>query len=497
MRELDVQALTDNLPEVLKFVRENLDEMDCGEKERNHIEVAVEEIFTNISSYAYNPDVGPATVRVELNDEPLTVDISFVDKGQQYDPLAKPDPNLKMSLKDRKRGGLGIFMTKKFMDDVQYEYKDGKNILTLKKKILRQPEVDLAKAIVIFFLATIHMYVECSTDDQLWTGLPYFFDSVLGGPWAAPMFIFSMGIGLAFTTRNKPFEIFFRGIKIWLIGLLLNVCRFLIPSLVGYAVTDDKAMYIKPLPYRFFGNDLLQFAGMAMMFMALLRFLKLTPWKIFFVGLGLSLASWAIGDVWTDHTPLNIFLGHFVGVDDGTEKVMSDFPLIIWFIMYASGFVFGGYLKKMKDKKRFYLLVSPPCLILTIVVCIIEYRREFGMMGGPGANVFYHFTTPEAFVCIATELAMLGIYYFITMHLSEKVNNIIEGVSRNVTVVYFIQWVLVWWTADVIIYIARDSKYLKSWQTLIFGLAFSTASVVLAEVWSKWRKHRKALKASA
>ena len=61
--------------------------------------------------------------------------LSFIDGGTPYDPLAKPDPNLKIPVKERKKGGLGFFMVKKSMDDISYEYKDGKNILTIKKAI--------------------------------------------------------------------------------------------------------------------------------------------------------------------------------------------------------------------------------------------------------------------------------------------------------------------------------------------------------------------------
>lgn len=93
MRELDVDAREENLPEVLKFIGENLDELDCNEKERYQIEVAAEEIFTNISSYAYKSGEGAAKVRVELDDNPLSVSISFIDGGVQYDPLAKDDPD--------------------------------------------------------------------------------------------------------------------------------------------------------------------------------------------------------------------------------------------------------------------------------------------------------------------------------------------------------------------------------------------------------------------
>ena len=95
----------------------------------------VEEIFVNISSYAYNPETGPATIRAGITEEPLSVIISFIDNGKQYDPLAKPDPDVKIPLKERKKGGLGIFMVKKTMDDVSYEYKDGQNILTITKTI--------------------------------------------------------------------------------------------------------------------------------------------------------------------------------------------------------------------------------------------------------------------------------------------------------------------------------------------------------------------------
>lgn len=135
MKELDILAVKENLPEVLAFIDSQLEELNCGIKIITQVDVAVEEIFVNISSYAYNPETGPATIRAEITEEPLSVIISFIDNGKQYDPLAKPDPDVKIPLKERKKGGLGIFMVKKTMDDVSYEYKDGQNILTITKTI--------------------------------------------------------------------------------------------------------------------------------------------------------------------------------------------------------------------------------------------------------------------------------------------------------------------------------------------------------------------------
>jgi anti-sigma regulatory factor (Ser/Thr protein kinase) len=64
------------------------------------------------------------------------VDITFIDNGIPYDPLAKADPDVTLSAEERQIGGLGIFMVKKSMDDVKYEYLDGHNILTLKKGLV-------------------------------------------------------------------------------------------------------------------------------------------------------------------------------------------------------------------------------------------------------------------------------------------------------------------------------------------------------------------------
>ncbi|MBP5225652.1 MAG: ATP-binding protein, partial [Lachnospiraceae bacterium] len=133
--ELVVEAVPENLDDVQDFVAAHLKDFECTAKAQMQIEVAVEEIFINIASYAYAPETGPALVRVEVTEDPVTVEITFIDKGVPYDPLAKEDPDVSLSAEDRGIGGLGIFMTKKSMDEVSYEYKDGRNILTLKKKL--------------------------------------------------------------------------------------------------------------------------------------------------------------------------------------------------------------------------------------------------------------------------------------------------------------------------------------------------------------------------
>jgi anti-sigma regulatory factor (Ser/Thr protein kinase) len=133
MKELTLEATPENVDKAIEFVDEMLDEYGCGLKEKAAIDVAVDELFANIAHYAYNPETGYATVKVDVVKEPLSVEITFVDNGKPYDPLAKADPDTTRSIEDREIGGMGIFIVKKSMDAVDYEYKDGKNILTIKK----------------------------------------------------------------------------------------------------------------------------------------------------------------------------------------------------------------------------------------------------------------------------------------------------------------------------------------------------------------------------
>ena len=112
-----------------------MEEAGCPMLTQTAIDIAVEELFVNIAGYAYRPEIGIAVIQVSVFEDPLSVEITFIDNGKQYDPLAKDDPDTTLSVKERKKGGLGIFMVKKSMDNVKYEYKDGKNILTIKKHL--------------------------------------------------------------------------------------------------------------------------------------------------------------------------------------------------------------------------------------------------------------------------------------------------------------------------------------------------------------------------
>ena len=134
MKELNIEAKVENLPEVLSFIDSELEANDCPMKAQMQIDVAVEELFVNIASYAYTPNIGEAVIGIEIIDG-TNVCIIFKDSGIPFDPTSKVDPDVSLSAEERQIGGLGIFMVKKSMDEFKYRYEDGQNILTIEKKL--------------------------------------------------------------------------------------------------------------------------------------------------------------------------------------------------------------------------------------------------------------------------------------------------------------------------------------------------------------------------
>ncbi len=131
MKEIVLDAKVDNLPQLLSIIDEELENAGCSMKGQMQIDVAVEEIFVNVASYAYEDGNGSCTIQVDTDPVNSYVTITFIDEGIPYNPLAKEDPDVTLSADEREIGGLGIFIVKKSMDKTAYERKDNKNIFSM------------------------------------------------------------------------------------------------------------------------------------------------------------------------------------------------------------------------------------------------------------------------------------------------------------------------------------------------------------------------------
>ena len=134
MKELTLDAKPESLPELKSFVSAALEELDCPEGARKQLLIVADEIFANIANYAYGGGEGSASVRLEAGTEPRSVVLTFTDSGVPFDPLTAGTPDTSLKARERKIGGLGIFMVRKLTDEIGYEYADGKNILRIKKQ---------------------------------------------------------------------------------------------------------------------------------------------------------------------------------------------------------------------------------------------------------------------------------------------------------------------------------------------------------------------------
>ena len=133
VKELTVDAVRENLDQVIGFADSCMSGFDCSQESKNQVRISMEELFTNIASYAYPSGTGKVTVRIKTEVSPSSISVTFIDTGIPFDPLNKQDPDISLSPIERQIGGLGILTVKTMMDELSYEYTDGKNIMTIKK----------------------------------------------------------------------------------------------------------------------------------------------------------------------------------------------------------------------------------------------------------------------------------------------------------------------------------------------------------------------------
>lgn len=141
MKMRTVTAHMDNLEEIMDMIEQILKGTGCQEKDKNQVLISVEEIFTNIVSYAY-PEVAdgkPYNKKIEITceisgkDNTRTLRIQFRDWGIPYNPLKHPEPDFEIPFEERGIGGLGIHMIRTFMDQVEYKYEDECNQFMIQK----------------------------------------------------------------------------------------------------------------------------------------------------------------------------------------------------------------------------------------------------------------------------------------------------------------------------------------------------------------------------
>ena len=133
-KEKEFKADVKELNEIQDFVTNELEKQNCDSKIIKNINLAIEEIFVNIASYSFKEKNGNCLLKINFDGD-KTFNFIFEDNGVKFNPLDNKDPDTSLTAEERTVGGLGIFLTKKIMDRVDYKYENSKNILTISKEI--------------------------------------------------------------------------------------------------------------------------------------------------------------------------------------------------------------------------------------------------------------------------------------------------------------------------------------------------------------------------
>ena len=133
-RSVTLRNELDQMSRLSAFV-DRLSELAClDEQTRSQIDLALDELVANVVSYAY-PESQPGKVRIEARLRGRMLTLVLTDRGRPFDPTAVEEPDITLDVEDRPIGGLGIFLVRQVMDDVQYRRRDDKNVLTLRKQL--------------------------------------------------------------------------------------------------------------------------------------------------------------------------------------------------------------------------------------------------------------------------------------------------------------------------------------------------------------------------
>lgn len=356
----------------------------------------------------------------------------------------------------------------------------------------RQIEVDIVKTICIIGMVFVHVFENFS---YLETGDNFVIYALLrigNTIFGASLFMFCMGLGMNYTNKKDPKYFIFRGIKLFIIGLLLNFFRAGLLLIIG-RIIDPSWVLVKDIIYQIFQVDILFFAGLSLILFGFLRKIKTPVWVIVLISVCMSI----IGTIFNGYDLGNEFLNCLVGLFIGTTgdivfNTPSCFPLCNWFLIVMAGYCFAYALKKVAKKGRFYIVFSGIALVvisLYVALCIgpkVGYFQE-------DFRCTYHIATYNALVSICGAVFAFGLFYFISKIIPKFLLAGATNLSKNTLVVYCIQWIIIA-NATILVDGYCPDLELEQYQLVLGALGVLIVSMLLTwlfEIISRKLKHSK------
>ena len=258
----------------------------------------------------------------------------------------------------------------------------------------RQAELDLAKCLAIFFMIFLHCYFATSYfANDLSLGLTRLVSQLFGGPFAAPVFMFAMGVGMVYSKNQEPSYLIKRGIKLLQLGFFVNIGEFFVPYFLSGNLMDDWDRFPIANGLLLFCIDILAFAAMAFMLVGVLKKLKVSAKGMVIVALILSIIGWLTRFHDFGSNVPNLLMGYLIGSAGG----FTAFPLCNWFIFPAVGLLFGEYYMRCNNKEKL-LRLWPVGLIISVAYFVASWFIPGGFLSE--THHYYFMTTYDAMFCL-------------------------------------------------------------------------------------------------
>lgn len=345
----------------------------------------------------------------------------------------------------------------------------------------RQKELDVAKGLAIIFMVFCHSFEILSYlfDPAASTDIAYaILDVVLGGSFAAPVFMFCMGISFCYSKRSSAGDMVRRALSVAGVALLLEIARTAIPGFLEWLMFRDPECieYV----YLFFEADILQFAALSMLTIALFQKMNLKPYVMVIIAALCSVAGQLLQWVSTGSDIVDIAAGFIWHSHD-----YSYFPLLSWLIFPVCGYVFGGIWQRIENKEMFFRWVTPISWLITVAYFVpMAFIGEYYLSGGD----YYGMGIGDAVFAFVICFAMIGLGYYL-IKWGGRVADWLGSMGNRVTSVYCIHWTIYSFLSLLLICVLDG--YISQWVLIPVSVGVLVASDLLSRLYARFIKNRK------
>ena len=344
----------------------------------------------------------------------------------------------------------------------------------------RQKELDMVKGFAIIFMVWDHVSRELGGNVESPFGM--FVDMILAGPFAAPMFMICMGIGICYSRKQDWKSLIKRGVGILLLGYVLNVFRYIIPQMILFAMTGNSS-YMSGWIFKLCEVDILQFAGLSFLAIGLAKKWNLSKWVLLAVASGLSVMGCLLKGIHTGLTLPDLILGLF-----WKTETHAYFTFFHWFIFPVAGMILGDFLMRCKDKMLMYKKIIPVILPIGVIAELSALAMGIGLIGD--FTEYYYMTLLDVMFLICLAIEWAGVLYYIYPKFPAFMVRTFQKMSKNINQIYCIHWGIIGLLGIVRVFTWKDTIISMLPMTILSFVILFISSIV-AEYYQNWKKERK------